>query len=454
MFDAAALSDDRLGETARPAGQPAVADQVVSRPHATTVADPQASPLQRELLAKMEMEAALVAAPHDGGLRAAYFDLLLQFARSRTGLAHALLPEIGHPLYFRCGSSDVANLVQVFRDGAMNFALRATPLCILDLGAYVGYAAVALARRFPQAQIACVEPSAASFRLLTLNTLPYRRIRPFNVAVWHSATRLAVTARYHGDWGTQLHDHGREADRTVPAQSVADLLRLLGWNEVHLIKCDIEGSEQRVFADPGAAWLRAVDAVAIEIHDSIVKGSGDTVGACFDPALFERARHGEAELFLRRTPYRAVPKPPPRELPLINSEPGLFPLALQDVVAAPWGFFTFDGNCCQLHPNFPGEAPARAIFPRTLDGHCRFSATLHHAGEAAAPLVFTLIVQAEDGQEILRSQRTLAAQERALLAEPLPSLTGRHRIVLQTEMAADAPHNFNAWARWIDARVA
>jgi FkbM family methyltransferase len=126
--------------------------------------------------------------------------------------------------------------------------------------------------------------------LLALNTLPYRRIRTLNVAVWHSSTRLAVAARYYGDWGTQLQDSPRETDRTVPAHSVADLLRLLGWSQVHLIKCDIEGSEKSVFADPGVAWLRAVDAVAIETHDSIAPCSHATVAACFDPALFEYTR--------------------------------------------------------------------------------------------------------------------------------------------------------------------
>src|SRR5581483_12435843 len=115
------------------------------------------SGLQRELLGKMELEAAMVAAPHDQSVRTRYFELLAQFAASRTGLSHALLPELGHPLYFRCGSSDVSNMTQIFRDNSYGFAMRATPRRILDLGAYAGYAAVYLARRFPQAEIACVE---------------------------------------------------------------------------------------------------------------------------------------------------------------------------------------------------------------------------------------------------------------------------------------------------------
>jgi FkbM family methyltransferase len=412
------------------------------------------SPLQRELLRKMELEAAMVASPHDQALRASYFELLLQFAVTRTGLSHALLPELGHPLYFRCGSTDAANMAQIFRDNAYGFAMRATPLRILDLGAYAGYAAVYLARRFPHAQVACVEPCDSNFRMLTLNTTPYRRIRTIQAAAWHSTTRLGVQARYFGDWGTQLQDGLPDADCTIQAHSVADLLTLVGWSQADFIKCDIEGSELAVFADPTVRWLEMLDVLAIETHDTIQAGCSDAVAACFDPLLFEKSRHGEVELYQRRTPLRAMVRLPPRELHLINGEPGLFPLALQDVSRAAWGFFTFDGDSCQLHPNLPGEKPARVIFPRTLDGHRRFVATLHHAGYPAAAISFTLIVQREDGSEVLRAEHALSAGERTTLSVALPSLTGRHRFILQTEMAAGAPHNFNAWARWLAPRVA
>jgi hypothetical protein len=157
---------------------------------------PAISALQRDLLDKMQLEAAMLEAPADEAVRGAYFDLLMRFAASRTGLSHAVLPELGHPLYFRCGSTDVANMAQIFRHGSYGFPMRSTPLRILDLGAYVGYAAVYLARRFPDAEVLCVEPSASSFRLLVLNTTPYRRISRVNAAVWHHAARLGVAARY------------------------------------------------------------------------------------------------------------------------------------------------------------------------------------------------------------------------------------------------------------------
>src|SRR5215471_8504056 len=120
--------DHRRGDTARPVAAQVLPEHAALQPHLTAPRAHPLNPLRRDLLAKMEMEAAMVASPQDTGLRHAYFDLLVQLATSRTGLLQAVLPEIGHPLYFRCGSSDVANLVQVFRDGSMDFTMRATPL--------------------------------------------------------------------------------------------------------------------------------------------------------------------------------------------------------------------------------------------------------------------------------------------------------------------------------------
>ncbi len=409
--------------------------------------------LQRELLRKMQLETAMSAAPGDQGLRREYFDLLLQFAGCRTGLSHALLPELGQPLHFRCGSIDVFNLSQVFRDGAYGFPMRATPLRILQLGAYCGYAAVYLAHRFPQAQILCVEPCASNFRMLSLNTTPLRRIRVINVAAWHSATRLGVKARYYGDWGIQLHDALPEEARVIPACSVPELLQMAGWERADMVLSDIEGAEAAVFADPTARWLHGVDVVAVDTHEAAAPNSAAVVAACFDPTAYERTQHGETTLFQRRVPFRALARAPVPELPLVSSEPGLLPIALQDVSSAAWGFFTFDSDCCQLHPNPPGEAPARAIFPRSLDGQGRFSAILQHAGRPSAGIVFSVIIQREDGGEVWRVDRLVEPQGRMPVDLELPGLSGRHRIVLQTAMAPGAANNFNGWARWLNPRL-
>jgi hypothetical protein len=141
-------------------------------------------------------------------------------------------------------------------------------------------------------------------------------------------------------------------------------------------------------------------------------------------------------------------------MPLIGCEPALYPIALQDTPQTGWGFFVFDGNSCQLHPNAPGERPSRALFLRDLNGHSRFAATYHHAGRPSPAVVFSVLVTSEDGAEIVHDSRTLLCGERQDVAIALPPLHGRYQLILQTEMAPGMSSNANAWAHILAPRIA
>ena len=396
---------------------------------------------------KAELEFALQASPDDPSLRVAYFEQLLKLASEHTGLGHALLPELGHPVYFRGATPDAANLAQVFRDRILDMPMVATPRRILVLGAYAGYAALWLADRHPLAEIACVEPMPANLRLLMLNTVANPRIRVLGTAVWHSTTRLAIAARLAGDWAPGLNDRGDEAERTVPARPVADLLNTLGWSQVDFVLCDVVGAEAAVFADPEAPWVRHLDVALVQTYPGLMPEVDKLVGACFPAAFYDHKRHGEYEKFTRRIPLRAH-APSPQPLMLIADEPGFAALALHDLEPVPWSFFVFDGTSLQLHPNPPGRPAAGVLFPRVLSGQTRFTATLHHAG-GGAPVAFALVLERPDGSQVLRAERVVAAGEQSTWLVALPAPIGPHRVVLQTAMAAGAANNHGAWSRFI-----
>lgn len=411
-------------------------------------------PLDPDLLRKAELELALLAAPGDPAVHAAYLDALLAFAAVRTGLASAILPEFGHPVALRCGTSDIIALLRVCRDRVYDFPMRATPRRILILGAHVGYGALWFARRFPEARIVCVEPNAASLRLLTQNTLPLRRIQTIGVAAWHGPTRLGVRSRVMGDWGMQVHDQLPDAERTISARGVGEILSMAGWDQADLVVCDIQGAEAAVFADPGQRWMQTLDTLAIFLREGAREAFFDHAQTCFDPLSYGRTERGDLTVFERHVPFRAVRRPPPPEMPLIGCETELYPIGLQDTPQTGWGFFVFDGDCCQLHPNPPGERPARAIFPRDLSGHSRFMATYHHAGRPSPSVVFSLLVVDEGGGEIVHDSRTLLCGEREDVEIELPALRGRYHLILQTEMAPDMTSNYNAWAHFLAPRIA
>jgi hypothetical protein len=408
-----------------------------------------------EAARKAELEAALAAAPADRGRRAAYYEHLFRLAATHSGLATVVLPELAAPLYFRTGTPDISMLAAVFRDDSLAIDMRATPRRILVIGAYAGYTSVDLVRRHPRASVLAVEPLADNFRLLSVNTTPYRRIRVAQTALWHSATRLAPSGRYQADWAVRLSDEGPDAERVIAAASPHELLMRAGWSgTADMVVCDAAGAEREIFADPLAPWLHNLDIALVRAHEQLAPGAGAVLAACFDDATFERRGHAGMELFLRRTPLTALPPAPP-ELPLLRAEPGLAPFGLRDVAPYAWAFFIYDGASCQLHPNPPGGAPARAIFPVHLAGQTRLGAGLHHAGAPpAAAILFSATVQREDGTVLARAEATLAARETGTLACALPEgSTGPARVVLQTEMATGAAHNQLAWARFVEPKL-
>jgi FkbM family methyltransferase len=394
---------------------------------------------------KYALEAALRREPDNLELRSRYRDALGRINRSTVGLATIVLPELMNPLYFRCGSSDLANFDQVFGQEEFSLELPRAPARILDLGAYVGYAAVYLAHRFPEAEIVCVEPAAPNFKVLGLNTSPYPQIRRLNGAAWSKPATLAVKGHELGDWG--VHFAPASGDSGTQGWSIDEILRLSGWDRADLIKCDIEGSEREVFADREARWHQDAQCVTVETHDEWIPGCLATVEACFDPAKFEWSHSGELSVFIRREPADER-RAPTRRLLL---EPGLArqPIELQNVPEGIWGFMVFDEHSCQLHPNGAGESQARLIVERELAGQSRFRATAALPHKARAAVRFTVEIQDRTGRRVAGAECVVAPGREAPLELAPPPLHGRYRVILQTEMAEAGGDSFHAWAHWI-----
>ena len=408
-----------------------------------------------DLAEKLRLEEDMRSAPADHSLRQAYFDLLGRMAATTTGLGWAVLPELSHPLFFRHGSTDVASMVQIFLLQRYDVPLRTRPRRILDLGAYVGYAAVHFAQRFPDAKIFCVEPMVAAFRVLLLNTLPYQNIICRNVGVWGRAARLSAHTVLEGESGMYLSDGVEQGGISCDAQTITTLLHSAEWPHADLVKSSIAGAEIAVFADPKSRWLNTLDALLIVTHDDIVPGASHAVEACFDPVDFAQSMFGEIAVFERKLPFHALLNATAPEITLINPGVTVSPFFVQDVDPVPWGFFTFDGTSCQLHPNSPAvDRPARLIFPRSLSGQSRAVTWVMHAGVQSAPIRFLLRIEAEDGRVIAETSKTLVEGCKEPIELEFEVAFGRHRIILQTEMAPGHPSNRNAWARWLNPRLA
>jgi FkbM family methyltransferase len=154
---------------------------------------------------------------------------------------------------------------------------------VLDLGANVGFAAVALGRRHSEARFACVEPDGESRRLLEENL---RR---------NGVNGRVIAAAVVGEPGSYRVAPGRvpasnavemDAGGDVAGLTVADILRRAGFDGVDLMKIDVEGAEWGVFAD-APSWAPRVRAVIGELHP-VSSESAARADALLAPCGFRR----------------------------------------------------------------------------------------------------------------------------------------------------------------------
>jgi FkbM family methyltransferase len=145
-------------------------------------------------------------------------------------------------------------------------------LRIIDAGANVGYASAYFRFHFPNANIACVEPDNGNIDLLRKNF--NKEIDNGSVVVFANAlsnksgNNFVITHDFRDgkDWSKTVSLS--ETDSSLKSISIDGILKEMKWQEVDLLKIDIEGSERFLFQDSASAnFLEKVRVIAIEIHD-------------------------------------------------------------------------------------------------------------------------------------------------------------------------------------------
>jgi FkbM family methyltransferase len=146
--------------------------------------------------------------------------------------------------------NDLDVLWEVFGERQYDeFELADRPHTVLDLGAHIGAALLALHVRFPDARLAAVEADPATFRRLERN-LP----SDVEVSVLHAAVsdrdEIVEFLPSRDAWVSGLSQMTQSLMGTVPGEPVAvrgvcfaTLMAELGLDRVDLLKVDIEGAE-------------------------------------------------------------------------------------------------------------------------------------------------------------------------------------------------------------------
>jgi FkbM family methyltransferase len=196
----------------------------------------------------------------------------------KNSMYHAKASFFKEPFALRNNKSDKPIFFQVFYEKQYDLYGVKFPdtLRILDGGANVGCASVYFSIRFPKAQILAVEPEKNNFLLLQENTKPYQNIQCIQVGIWNKNEALSI-ANPEGGAAEYMFENNSEKQNTINGMTMDSLFAFKNWNEVDIVKLDIEGAEKEVFSAGDLSWLKKVKLLVIELHDRYKEGCTKTV---------------------------------------------------------------------------------------------------------------------------------------------------------------------------------
>jgi FkbM family methyltransferase len=188
----------------------------------------------------------------------------------------ANLPSLGGKVFLRTHSTDISVLSEIFlkKEFAPVFReMKQAPTTLVDLGANTGLVSRLFLARYPEARLLAVEPEPGNFALLLKNLAPpglghqegpLRSGRLALQAFVGAQEGTASPVSESGEWGYRM-DQGEANGAPIPVRPLGALLREMELDRVSLLKCDIEGAEEQLFADC-REWIESVDWMLVECH--------------------------------------------------------------------------------------------------------------------------------------------------------------------------------------------
>jgi len=179
----------------------------------------------------------------------------------------------------------------------MPWPLAEPPVAIIDGGANVGYATLALKHRWPEASVIAVEPDADNFAVLQKNTADLHSVSLVQRGIWGTRCSLCVKPDpCAAAWSLQFEPVPETTPGGTPSETVPNLIELFSGNHCDLLKLDIEGAELNVFSQADLSWIERVSVILIEIHSDAAERAVLNAAKCYNLLV---AQAGEKVMLYR-----------------------------------------------------------------------------------------------------------------------------------------------------------
>jgi FkbM family methyltransferase len=184
----------------------------------------------------------------------------------RRVTARVNLGELGPGVALRSHTSDISVLGELLEGSYSHLPPAGAAIAsVVDLGANTGLAFRWLHGRYPDARFVCVEPDAGNFAVLEQNA----RASGADVTVleacaggWERKVSLVTET---GEFGFHMDEDG-DRPGEIPVLTMPQILERGAMpSTIDVLKCDIEGAEDELFADC-RSWIGRVRWIVAECH--------------------------------------------------------------------------------------------------------------------------------------------------------------------------------------------
>jgi FkbM family methyltransferase len=174
------------------------------------------------------------------------------------------------PLRIRLATSDWWVMEEIFIDGEYDALIRhglKDVKNVVDLGSNIGMTVRRWQTLWPAAHVVAVEPDPANLALARRNVASGSDQPPIFLQVCAAGhPRVVHLDRSTVEYSYEMRE-GAEGAESIDALTVPQICERAGiTGTIDLLKCDIEGAEEELFAEC-APWIGRVRYLAVEVHE-------------------------------------------------------------------------------------------------------------------------------------------------------------------------------------------
>lgn len=180
-------------------------------------------------------------------------------------------------IFLRKNSKDKETFDEIFLKNIYSIPLPIKPLHIVDAGANTGFASLFFHMKYPKADIVALEIDKENVEMFYKNTNWIPSIEVITKALYNTKSFFKVINPYNASNSFQIVEVNQNESFDIESITIDEILELKNWNEIDILKIDIEGAEKQLFESNFKTWLPKVKIIMIETHDRMIRNCSTVV---------------------------------------------------------------------------------------------------------------------------------------------------------------------------------